>query len=80
MSFQALCRYDLRSTGKNQPFIIGGLGLANTDLTFSFGGGVDIPLNSMTLNLSTRYQQFLFDIGDLDGGGALVFMAQARFP
>ncbi len=99
LSIQGIARRNLNSTGASKPFLLGGFGIAHTEidsdvsvgplgfgvsdddtgLTFSFGGGVDIPLTTMMLGLTAQYQHFLFDIGNVDGGGALELLAQLRF-
>jgi opacity protein-like surface antigen len=43
------------------------------------GVGVDVPFNKLTLGVEARYQHVFFDIGNVDGGGALQLLAQLRF-
>jgi opacity protein-like surface antigen len=95
-SILGLVQKHLSYSRNNFPYLLGGLGLAQTNLdadagfasasdddmgiTFMFGGGVDYPLdNGLSIGFSGRYQQFLFDIGNVDGGGALQLLGELRW-
>lgn len=96
VTLMGLSRFDMKSSSSKEPYVLAGLGIAQTDLDVNansgpissdddtspsllIGGGVDIPLDRMALGLEARYQHFFFDIGNVDGGGALQLLGQIRW-
>jgi opacity protein-like surface antigen len=51
----------------------------DTSPSLLIGGGVDIPFEKFALGLEARFQNYFFEIGNVDGGGALQLLAQLRW-